>query len=77
MENRHTDPTSTDATGNTIKDPEDWTAYSTKVCHPIRRKAGSWPLCVMSNLMSDAARVAAVDQCRLDHTSGASTSSDG
>jgi uncharacterized damage-inducible protein DinB len=25
MENRHTDPTSTDATGNTIKDPQDWT----------------------------------------------------
>jgi hypothetical protein len=25
MENRHTDLTSTDATGNTIKDPEDWT----------------------------------------------------
>jgi hypothetical protein len=25
MENRHTAPSSTNATGNTIKDPEDWT----------------------------------------------------
>jgi hypothetical protein len=25
MENRHTDSSSTNTTGNTIKDPEDWT----------------------------------------------------